>query len=126
VRHAAFPLGVVWATLMQWRCLNCTTESAGPSQILFQQPARFMRSDSFSLDVRHFDQRGPFLDLALNKFLEIFGRSALGRNQNGAGLLQAYLLEISKVVVRSIMDPIGLGPPRWSVLLLSHDENAND
>ena len=48
-----------------------------------------MRSDSFSLDVRRFDQRGPFLDLALNKFLEIFGRLALGRNQNGAELLQA-------------------------------------
>ena len=48
-----------------------------------------MRSDSFSLDVRRFDQRGPFLDLALNKFLEIFGRPALGRNQNGAKLLQA-------------------------------------
>jgi len=29
------------------------------------------------------------LDLALNKFLEIFGRPALGRNQNGAELLQA-------------------------------------
>jgi hypothetical protein len=66
-----------------------------------------MRSDSFSLDVRRFDQRGPFLDLALNKFLEIFGRPALGRNQNGAELRQAHLLEISKVVVRSIMDPIG-------------------
>ena len=48
-----------------------------------------MRSDSFSLDVRRFDQRGPFLDLALNKLLEIFGRLALGRNQNGAGLRQA-------------------------------------
>src|SRR5262249_52267324 len=34
-------------------------------------------------------QRGPFLNLALNKFLEIFGRLALGRNQNGAELLQA-------------------------------------
>jgi hypothetical protein len=33
--------------------------------------------------------RGPFLDFALNKFLEIFGRPALGRNQNGAKLLQA-------------------------------------
>src|SRR5262249_1857290 len=48
-----------------------------------------MRSDLFSLDVRRFDQRGPFLDLALNKFLEIFGRPAIGRNQNGAELLQA-------------------------------------
>jgi len=35
------------------------------------------------------DQRGLFLDLSLNKFLEIFGRPALGRNQNGAELLQA-------------------------------------
>ena len=32
-----------------------------------------MRPDSFSLDVRRFDQRGPFLHFALNKFLEIFG-----------------------------------------------------
>ena len=48
-----------------------------------------MRSDSFRLDVRGFDRRGPFLGLALNKFLEIFGRLALGRNQNGAELLQA-------------------------------------
>jgi hypothetical protein len=54
---------------MQRRCSNCTTESAGPSEILFQRPARFTRSDSFSLDVRRFDQRGPFLDPALNKFL---------------------------------------------------------
>src|SRR6516165_747583 len=73
---------------MQRRCLNCTTESAGSSQILFQRPARFMRSDSFSLDVRRFDQRGPFLDLALNKSLEIFGPPALGRNQNGAELFR--------------------------------------
>ena len=47
-----------------------------------------MRSDSFSLDVRGFDQRGPFLDLALNKSFEIFGRPAIGRNQNGAELLK--------------------------------------
>jgi hypothetical protein len=89
---------------------------------LFQRPPRFMRSDSFSLDVRRFDQRGPFLDLALNKFLEIFGRPALGRNQNGA-VLQAYPLEISKVVVRSIMEPIGA---RGRLELLSRDENADD
>src|SRR6516225_2372502 len=96
---------------MQRRCLNARTERAG----LFQRPPRFMRSDSFSLDVRRFDQRGPFLDLALNKFLEIFGRPALGRNQNGA-VLQAYPLEISKVVVRSIMEPIGArGPPQAAV-----------
>ena len=71
-----------------------------------------MRPDSFSLDVRRFDQRGPFLDLALNKFLEIFGRPALGRNQNGA-----------VVVVRSIMEPIGA---QARLELLSRDENAND
>ena len=47
-----------------------------------------MRSESFSLKVRRSDQRGPFLDLTLDKFLEISGRPALGRNQNGAELLK--------------------------------------
>jgi hypothetical protein len=81
-----------------------------------------MRSESFGLDVRRLDQGRPFLDLALDKFLEIFGRPALGRNQNGA-VLQAYPLEISKVVVRSIMEPIGA---RGRLELLSRDENADD
>ena len=50
-----------------------------------------MRSESLSLDVCRFDQSGPFVDLALDEFLEIFGRPALGRNQNGAELLQSLL-----------------------------------
>src|SRR6516162_5128142 len=71
MRHAALPLGVVRATLMQRLCLNCTTESAGQSQVLFHSALMF--AALISCD--------PFLDLALNKFLEIFGRPALGQNK---------------------------------------------
>jgi putative tryptophan/tyrosine transport system substrate-binding protein len=33
---------------MQRSCLNCTTESAGSSEILFQRPAKFMRAEDIA------------------------------------------------------------------------------
>src|SRR5262249_36848490 len=42
--------------------------SYGPSQILFAGLLDFLRSESFSRDLRRFDQCGPFVDLALDEY----------------------------------------------------------
>src|SRR6516165_3457084 len=109
MRHAALPFGGSSHCLRCSQTLNCSSASPpallivqfkylvasmlliGPSQILFAGLLDSMRSESFSRDLRRFDQCGPFVDLALDEFLEIFGRPALGCNQNGAELPQAFL-----------------------------------
>src|SRR6516165_9342463 len=72
--------------------------SIAVAMLLIRTAAKFlsglldpMRLESFGLDVRRFDQGRPLLDLALDKFLEIFGRPALGRHQYGSELLHPLL-----------------------------------
>ena len=55
--------------IVQFKYLVASMLLIGPSQILFAGLLDSMRSESFSRDLRRFDQCGPFVDLALDEFL---------------------------------------------------------